>query len=289
MSLAILFAIAAGGTWAIGMTVAKPVLRHVDLLTYILARWALVAPLALLYAVASGTLGFPPSGGYAIGMAALAGFVDSTLGGLFYLLAMERAPAYRTATLASTAPLWGVSTAILILGEPLRWQVLVAAALAVAGAYFLAGRRIRLRDHALGSLFGLLAGFFWGFAETIPSKLALEAGLSPATLLFVFSCASVGSIAIFTPFLRRRFPVRIDRVGVGLTILAGVGGAFFGWLFWLSALHLAPASLISPLRGSTLVFALVYSILFLRERPNRAAWIGVVLVAVGATLVSTAA
>jgi len=287
LSLAILFAIASGGTWAIGMTVAKPILRHIDVLTYILGRWALVAPLALLYAVASGTLAFPS--GYAIGMAALAGFIDSTLGGLFYLLAMERAPAYRTATLASTAPLWGVSAAILLLGEPLRWQVLVAAVLAVSGAYVLAGHRMTFRDHALGSILGLLAGLFWGFAETIPSKLALEAGLSPATLLFVFSTASVVSMAVMTPFLRHRFPIRVDRVGVGLTILAGVGGAFFGWLFWLSALRLAPASLISPLRGSTLVFALVYSILFLHERPNRSAWIGVALVGAAVTLVSTAA
>lgn len=287
MGLAVLLALASGGTWAIGMTAAKPALRHIDVLSYMLVRWLLVAPLALLFAVATGTLTSPNM--FAVGMAALAGFLDSTLGGFFYLMAMQRAPAYQTATLASTAPVWGVTTAILILGEPLRWQVLVAAALAVVGAYFLVGRRMRIREHLLGSLLGLLTGFLWGFAETIPSKLALQNGLSPATLLFIFSCSGVVTIGAILPFLRARFPRRITRIGLRITLLSGVGGAFLGWLLWLSALDLAPASIISPIRGSTLVFALIYSVLFLRERPNRIALVGVALVLAGVVLVSTAA
>jgi len=281
---AILLALASGATWAIGMTVAKPALRHIDTVSYMLGRWLLVTPLALLYAVITGTLSFP--NGYAVILAVLSGFIDSTLGGLFYLMAMERTPAYQTATLASTAPLWGVTAAILILGEPLRWEILVAAVLVVSGAFFLVGRRWSLRGHLAGSLFGLLAGFLWGFAETVPSKLALEHGLSPASFLFVFSCSGVVTIALMTPFLRARFPRRISRRGIALTALAGIGGAFLGWIFWLTSLSLAPASLISPIRGSTLVFSLIYSVLFLRERLTRRALLGVVFVLAGVVLVS---
>ena len=282
--MAILLALASGATWAIGMTVAKPVLRSIDVLSYMLGRWLLVTPLALVYAVITGTLGF--TSGFAIGMAALAGFVDSALGGFFYLMAMQRAPAYQTATLASTAPLWGVTTAILILGEPLRWEILVAAVLVVSGAYFLVGRRWSIRGHLAGSLYGLLTGFLWGFAETVPSKLALEHGLSPASLLFVFSCSGVVTIALMSRFLRARFPRRISRRGLALTALAGIGGAFLGWILWLTSLSLAPASLISPIRGSTLVFSLIYSILFLRERLTRRALLGALFVLAGVVLVS---
>mgnify|MGYP001089470592 CR=1 FL=1 len=284
MGWAVLLALSSGATWAIGMTVAKPVLRSIDVLSYMLGRWLLVAPLALLYAVITGTLDL--TSGFAIGMAALAGFVDSTLGGFFYLMAMQRAPAYQTATLASTAPLWGVTTAILILGEPLRWEILVAAVLVVSGAYFLVGRHWSLRGHLAGSLYGLLTGFLWGFAETVPSKLALEHGLSPASLLFVFSCSGVVTIALMSPFLRARFPRRISRRGLALTALAGIGGAFLGWIFWLTSLSRAPASLISPIRGSTLVFSLIYSVLFLRERLTRRVLLGVVFVLAGVVLVS---
>jgi transporter family protein len=281
---AILLALASGAAWAIGMTVAKPALRHIDTLSYMFLRWSLVAPLALLYAVGTGTLDF--ASGTAIGMAALAGFIDSTLGGLFYLMAMERAPAYQTATLASTAPLWGVTTAILILGEPVRWQLFVAAALVVAGAYFLVGRRLRLGAHLSGSLLALLTGFLWGFAETVPSKLALANGMPPATLLFVFSCSGLITIAAMIPLLRSRFPRRTTRTGFHLTVLAGVGGAFLGWLLWLLSLDRAPASVISPIRGSTLLFALLYSMVFLRERLSRRALLGVLLVLGGIVLVS---
>jgi drug/metabolite transporter (DMT)-like permease len=284
MEVAILLALASGATWAIGMTVAKPALRHIDVLSYMLGRWLLVAPLALLYAAVTGTLAF--TSWFAVALAALAGFIDSTLGGFFYMLAMQRAPAYQTATLASTAPLWGVATAILILGEPLRWEILVAAVLVVSGAYFLVGRRLSIRSHLTGSLFALLTGFLWGFAETVPSKLALEHGLSPASLLFVFSCSGVVTIALMTPFLRTRFPRHVNRSGIALTVLAGAGGAFLGWIFWLSSLSLAPASLISPIRGTTLVFSLIYSVLFLRERLTRRALVGVLLVLAGVVLVS---
>jgi len=284
MEVAILLALASGATWAIGMTVAKPALRHIDVLSYMLGRWLLVAPLALLYAAVTGTLAF--TSWFAVGLAALAGFIDSTLGGFFYLLAMQRAPAYQTATLASTAPLWGVATAILILGEPLRWEILVAAVLVVSGAYFLVGHRLSIRSHLTGSLFALLTGFLWGFAETVPSKLALEHGLSPASLLFVFSCSGIITIALMTPVLRARFPRHVDRSGIALTVLAGVGGAFLGWILWLSSLSRAPASLISPIRGSTLVFSLVYSVLFLRERLTKRALLGVLLVLAGVVLVS---
>ncbi len=284
MGLAVLFAIASGGTWAIGMTAAKPALRHIDALTYMLGRWLLVAPLALVYAAVTGTLRFPDA--YSIGMALLAGFIDSTLGGLFYLMAIERTPAYQTTTLASTAPLWGVTTAILVLGEPLRWEVVAAAVLVVAGSFTLVGRRLDLRGHLSGSLFALLTGLLWGIAETVPTKLALERGMSPAALLFLFSCSGVATIALMTPLLRSRFPFRIDRRGVLLTVLAATAGAYLGWIFWLSSLRLAPASVISPIRGSTLVFSLLYSVLLLRERLTGRAIVGVLFVLAGVVLVT---
>ena len=284
MELAILFALCAGATWAIGMTAAKPALERIDVLSYMLIRWTLVIPLVVLYGAITNTLIL--HGGSAVGWAVLAGITDAVLGGLFYLSAMRRIPAFQCTTLASTAPLWGVTTAILILGEPARWQVFVAAVLVVAGAYFLVGRRIRIRGHLAGSFLALLTGFLWGVAETVPSKLALGGGLSPAALLLVFSASALAVLALITPVLRRRFPMHVEARGIGLTVFSGLAGAFLGWIFWLSSLNLAPASAISPIRGSTLVFSLLYSVLFLRERPSGRAVLGVALVLAGVVLVS---
>jgi drug/metabolite transporter (DMT)-like permease len=282
---AILLAIAAAAAWAIGMTAAKPAVRHIDRLTYMLGRWAVVATLALVYAGFSRSLSFP--GLQPVGMAALAGLLDATFGGLFFLMAMERAPAYQTTTLSSTAPIWGVAGAFLFLGEPLRWSLLVAAGLAVVGTYLLAGSGRRgLLSARSGTLLALLTGVLWGVAETVPTKLALDGGLAPAATLFVFSIAGGIGALLLLPLLRRTVPRRVDGRGIAWMLLSAVAGAFLGWLLWLRGLESAPASLLSPIRGSTMLFAFLYSVAFLKERPTWRSLVGVALVLSGVLWVS---
>jgi len=284
-NVAILLAISAAAAWAIGMTAAKPGVRHMDLVTYTLARWLLVSVLALVYALVTQRLAFP--GWWPLFLAAGAGILDSTFGGIFYLLAMERTSAYQTTTLSSTAPFWGVVGAILVLGEPLQWRIVIAAVFVIGGAIFLTERRRSAKPTAwLGAGFALITGVLWGFAETVPAKLALQGGMSPETLLLVFSLSGALGMLVLLPILRPRIPRRIERRGVFFVALSAVGGAFLGWLFWLHALSMAPASVISPIRGSTLLFAFIYSVLFLKERPTSRAFIGIALVAAGVLLVS---
>jgi drug/metabolite transporter (DMT)-like permease len=284
-NVAILLAISAAAAWAIGMTAAKPGVRHMDLVTYTLARWLLVSVLALIYALVTQRLAFP--GWWPVLLAAGAGILDSTFGGIFYLLAMERTSAHQTTTLSSTAPLWGVLGAILLLGEPLLWRIVIAAVLVIAGAVFLTERRRSAKPKAwLGAGFALITGMLWGFAETVPAKLALQKGMSPETLLLVFALSGALGMFALLPILRPRIPRRVERRGILFVVLSAIGGAFLGWLLWLHALNLAPASVISPVRGSTLLFAFLYSVLFLKERPTIRALAGIALVAAGVLLVS---
>ena len=286
VNLAVILALAAAASWAIGMTTAKPGVRYMDPISYTWIRWAIVSVLALTYGLITGSLNVPQWG--PLGFAILAGVLDSTFGGLFYLLAMERTTAYQTTTLSSTAPLWGVLGAILLLGEPLVWSTFVAAALVILGAFFLVERRVEGHKRSgWGALFAVLTGLFWGFAETVPAKLALQGGLTPVTLLLAFAVSGGVGMLILMPFLRKRIPRRIERRGWRFVLLSSLGGAFLGWLLWLHALDLAPASVISPVRGATLLFALLYSILFLRERPTRRAAVGMVCVIAGIALVTT--
>ena len=284
-NVAILLAISAAAAWAIGMTAAKPGVRHMDLVTYTLARWLLVSVLAFIYALVTQRLAFP--GWWPVLLAAGAGILDSTFGGIFYLLAMERTSAHQTTTLSSTAPLWGVLGAILLLGEPLLWRIVIAAVLVIAGAVFLTERRRSAKPKAwLGAGFALITGMLWGFAETVPAKLALQKGMSPETLLLVFALSGALGMFALLPILRPHIPRRVERRGILFVLLSAIGGAFLGWLLWLHALNLAPASVISPVRGSTLLFAFLYSVLFLKERPTTRALAGIALVAAGVLLVS---
>ena len=278
-------ALSAGATWAIGMTLAKPALRHTDPVSYVRLRWVVVGLLGVVFGLATRGFRFP--GWPPVGYALLAGFLDAAAGGLFYVLAIERSSAHETTTLSSTVPIWGVAASVLFLGEPARWSVFVAAGLVVAGAFLLV-HQPRGQRHAdlTGPALALVAGLLWGVAETVPSKIALEQGMSPALLLVVFSVAAVASTSLAAPFLRPRIPRRMDRAGPGYIVASAAPGAFAGWVFWLLALERAPASLLSPVRGSTLLFAFAYSVVFLKERPRGTAFVGAALVFAGILAVS---
>ena len=284
--MAFLLAVAAAASWGVAMTVAKPGSRHLDPVTFLLTRWILALILALLVAGIGGTLVFPSWD--AIGLVVLGSFMNAVIGWTLYLLAMERAPGYRVTALASTAPLWGVLGAILFVGEPFHWAALVAALLVIAGAYFLVRERSSEEGESSlsGAALAIIAGILWGVSESVPMNLATQRGMPPETSIIVFALAAIAGIALLMPLLRRRIPGRRDRRGLWLAALSAVSGAFLGWFLWLNGLRLAPASLLAPVRGSTLLFTFVFSVVFLRERPSRWAIIGVGLVFGGVLLVS---
>ena len=190
------------------MTAATPALRYVDRLTYLILRWGLVALFALAFALATRRLAIPALEPAL--WAIVAGLLDATAGGFFYVLSLERGSTYQATTLSNTAPLWGVFGAILFLGEPLRWSVAVAAGLAIGGAWFLVERPRRggqgdssSAPGRAGALAALLTGILWGIAETVPAKLALERGLSPETLLFLFAVSGCLGAAALVPLLAK--------------------------------------------------------------------------------------
>jgi bacterial/archaeal transporter family protein len=284
--MAILLALAAAASWGIAMTIAKPILRYMDPLTFLLLRWGIALVPAVAYGLLTHTLVFP--NGAAIGYVALASLLNVVIGWTIYMLANLSAPAYQSATLASTAPLWGVIAAIIFLGDPLRWQVLVAGLLAAGGAVFLVQpKAMAIRSSLGGAALAVLAGAFWGVSETVPTKLAIQQGITSETMLVVLGCTTLLGMSILTPILRKRVPRRFDPKGLWLVTLSAMSGAFCGWFFWLQGLRLADASVLAPVRGSTLLFTFAFSVLFLRERPSRWAIVGVLLVFGGVMLVST--
>jgi drug/metabolite transporter (DMT)-like permease len=284
-AMAILLALAAAASWGIAMTIAKPILRYMDPLTFLLVRWGIALVPAVSYALLTHTLVFPDW--TAIGYVALASLLNVIIGWTIYMLANLRAPAYQSATLASTAPLWGVVAAIVFLGDPLRWQVLVAGLLVVGGAIFLVQpKALSLRSSGSGAALAVLAGIFWGISETVPTKLAIQHGITSETMLVVLGCVTLLGMSLLTPLLRKRVPRRFNPKGLWLVVLSAISGAFLGWFFWLQGLRLADASVLAPVRGSTLLFTFVFSVIFLRERPSRWAVAGVLLVFGGVMLVS---
>jgi len=282
--MAFIFAIAAAAAWGVAMTVAKPGARHLDPITFLRFRWVIALLIALIYGLLTNSLALPSPA--AAGFVVIGSLLNAVIGWTLYLVAMQRAPAYQITALASTAPLWGVLGAILIVGEPLRWTALAAAMLVVAGAFLLVNGNHKQRSSLTGTALAIAAGILWGVSETVPMKLATTMGITPATSIALFALVAIAGNTLAIPVLRKRLPKRVSRRGLVYAGISAVSGAFLGWFFWLNGIRLAPASLLAPVRGSTLLFTFFFSVLFLHERPTRRAIGGVILVFGGVLLVS---
>ena len=286
--VALLLGLGAALCWSLGMVIAKLGVHRMGVVAYGLTRWSFALLFIVPYGIYIGQFQFDRPG--LIGMAALAGFLDAFLGGLVYLLALKKSPAHRAITLTNTAPFWGVVAAILFLGEPARMTAFFAAILVVLGAYFLVVQNRNATfssDHSyLGSMYALLAAIIYAVAELVPTKYCLDRGMPPLTLLLIFTGTAVVSWGLVATRLATRRRLRFSKRGVGAALLAAFSGSFLGWTLWLSSLQRVNASLLAPVRGSVTLFAFLFSVLLLRERPTIRALGGFAFVFGGVLLIS---
>jgi bacterial/archaeal transporter family protein len=63
-------------------------------------------------------------------------------------------------------------------------------------------------------------------------------------------------------------------------------GTGASWLCYFRALKLGPATLVAPIDKLSVVLVALFGVVFLGERPSFHGWIGIVLIAVGATLIA---
>jgi len=134
--------------------------------------------------------------------------------------------------------------------------LIVAALFVVLGALFLVNRSdgksmFRVSWAALPAL---VSGILWGFVETVPAKYCLTHDMSVMTFqltLIVSSGVAWGIAALVRP---RRTPLRFSRRCVALAFVTAILGYAVGWILWLSGVSMAPASLLSPVRGSMILF-----------------------------------
>lgn len=234
------------------------------------------------------TTGFHVAASSLLAVAFFGGILDSFVGTMLYMVALRGSPAHEAVPLANTAPFWGVAAAVVFLSEPARVNAFAAAALVVAGAYFLVSKRERSQTPATryGPIIALVAGVMWGIAETVPVKYCLIRGMTPITYQLWAIGGSAVAWGLYLLVRRRRSRLQWSAVGIRIAALTGFTNLFLGWILWLGALDRAPASLMAPVRGLVVLFGFLASVLILRERPSRRSAIGVLLMLGGVLLVS---
>lgn len=286
VSLAILLTLGAALSWAVTAVLMKLGVSSMTRVGFAAVRPWMGLLFVLPYAVLLGTLDFGSP--ELIAIAVGGSFLNAVLGTALFYYSITHAPLHQASILSNTSPFWGVLSSVLVLGEPASPVAFGAALLIVGGTYFLIERKRSETSapHLLPLLAALGAGVLWGFASAVPAKHCLDNGMTPMTyhLLFTSGAGVMWGLIILPRLVKRA--VRLTKRGMIIATVSAFFGYFVGWVFWLNALDLAPASLVSPIGGTSVLFTVLLSIVFLNERPTRRAAFGGILIFVGVLLIS---
>jgi len=276
VSIAVLLTLGAALSWALTALLMKMGVTSMTRIGFAAVRPWLGLFFVLPYALLIGTLEFGSPQLIAIAVGGT--LLNAVVGTALFFYAITHAPLHQASILSNTGPFWGVLSSVLVLGEPANPVAFASAALIVGGTYFLIERRKEGEStrHLLPLLAALAAGVLFGFAN----------GMNPMGyhLLFTSSSAVMWGIIISPKLIQRR--VKFTKRGMIVAVISAFFGYFGGWILWLNALDRAPASLLSPIGGTSVLFTVLLSIVFLKERPTRRALLGGVLVFIGVLLVS---
>lgn len=277
--LALALMLAATACWASDQVIGKLVVRKMDVSVFNAIRPSIVAPMAILFAILTGSLANP--GLEFIFAGALAGIIGWFAACQLYFYLLKRGSAHRILPVGNSHPLWGIIFAVLFLGEEARPVLFASAIIVIIGAYFLAPRRDKSSRWNVAMVpLALLVAIMWG-SMIILSKYCLNGGMTVGTLLVIttISAAVSCNVAMVATHIKGR--IKFDKECVGLSVLSGTLGFFVGQILALFALGMEKASVLSPIYGTVIPFGFLLSVLLLKERPTKKAILGMVIIFVG--------
>lgn len=193
---------------------------------------------------------------------------------LFYNLSLKYSTVSQSITVTSASAIFGVITSIIAYNEPLSWNLLIALALIVLGLFFLEKKKPILQ-WGKGTIYALLAAFFWGTTFAL-FRLPIDelGGLRFSFSLEATVCLSALILMFFNkPKGRKKVITTHTYFTIILLALLGFGGVFF----YNKAVLLAPISELSVMGAFTPVITIIASHLLLKERFNPIQYLGMAL------------
>ncbi|MCZ6635706.1 MAG: DMT family transporter [bacterium] len=215
--------------------------------------------------------------------------IGVVVGDTLYLWSIREIGVARTMALVGTTPITTLAFEKLLLGLEVSSTFVLGCFLAASGVFCLAGKPKQTHPDTTinlkrGVLLSLSAALLWGLSTTL---------LKPA----IANLTAVQANSIRMPFVAGltflTWRLRSDGMGLqqlgkkALIIVAFTGllGMGVGSLFYLTTIGLVGPSKTATLTAATPVFALIMSILFLKEKITLRLLLGVLLCASGVYMV----
>ncbi len=217
----------------------------------------------------------------------LAGIIGPFLGRLLLFDGLHRLGAALASTLNGVYPLFASLIAIILLGEKITLLIFIGTLSIFLGVGIISwtksGHRLKFRKLYL--IIPILAALFFGFADSI-MKFGLNLMGFPIIGSAVMSTTALASLTLFL-ICKGDFSLPIREEGSIYLVISGIIASFFLIAFF-TALSFGTVVLVSPLTGTSPLFVLLFSHLFLKgiEKVTRHLAIGAIVIIVGSALVA---
>ena len=225
-----------------------------------------------------------PSRGWHAGAAwpfLLAGILQPGVGQLLVTMAIREAGASRASVVFGVAPLVSVTIALVLLGEPLRWALIVGAVLIVAGGVELARERTRPEHlRAIGLVYAFLVTILFSIRDNLVRWLSHTTDVPPGV-------AAAATLASGLVVVAVALAPRVDR-WEGAAPFLGVGVLFgLSYVSLFEAYYRGRVTVVSPLVATESLWGVLLTVFFLRQSEvvGRRLALGALLVVVGGALI----
>ena len=215
----------------------------------------------------------------------LAGLLQPGIGQLLVTIAIREAGASRASVVLGSAPLASVTIALVLLGEPVRWPLLVGALLIVGGGVELARDRQRPGHvRRRGYVYAFVATILFSARDNLTRWLAGTTSVPPGVAA---AAALAGGLllvlAVLGPRVRERLSLR------AMLPFLGVGVAFgLSYVSLFEAYYRGRVTVVSPLVATESLWGVALSLLLIRrtELVGRRVLIGALLIVAGSGLIA---
>lgn len=196
---------------------------------------------------------------------------------------------------AKTEAVQGAILALILLGEHISWLAWFGIFVCVCGTLYLSlgGKKLGPRDILTSTLqpaalCGLSAGFFFAITSVWIKSANQSLGAADPILqaLETLVVTNAMQTVMQGAYLVLREPAQVRVVFSSWRTSAQVGAlSACGSACWFSAFALAPVAMVRAVGQVEILFTLLFSRFFLRERPSRAEIIGALTVVAGVVIV----
>ena len=266
----IVFAFATAILYGVGPLLIKTSMKRVDADAGAFISTSMMLPLYLGLSAANGEVFLLPDAGlYVLGLFILVGVMHYVVGRTFHWHSVKYIGASRASQMTKADQIFTVLLASILLAEPLTLPIALGATAIFTGAFLITRSRSRgsggiPTGFRRGIVYGLLAGGAWG-----TSPLLIRAGLQTFSAPIAGALmGAISGIAGFTIlFLMKGRLGRLaglSRSSIVFVMMVGIVYAVAVLCRFLALVEL-PATVFAPIQGTTPLFSLLFSYLFMRE------------------------